>query len=215
VVVIICVPVAAQTGASTEGRFEIAGGGGLFTNSSLGARDANLRANDTQASPFRLFSSETQLAKAPFVEARIGYRIARRFDLDGRVTFSRPELRTSLSADAESAPAIMAVERLDHYLIEAGILFMLDELRFGSTMPFVSGGAGYVRQLHEGLTLIDQGSDYYIGGGVKHRLVTRARARLKAVGLQAEARLRVMIGDVVFDGAVPRLGISGSLFVGF
>jgi hypothetical protein len=109
----------------------------------------------------------------------------------------------------------MAVERLDQYLVEAGILFMLDELRFGSTVPFVTGGAGYVRQLHEGLTLIDQGRDYYVGGGVKHRFLTRTRARLKSAGLKAEARLRLLAGDLVFDAVVPRLGISGSVFVAF
>jgi hypothetical protein len=207
----------AQTGTTRpiEPRLEVAAGGGFFRGSALGARDANLRANDAQASPLRLFSTDTDLAGVPFFEGRVGYRLTRRLDVEGRFTRSRPELRTSLSADVESAAALTAVETLDHYLIEAGVTVMLDEFRFGGTVPFVSGGAGYVRQLHEGQTLINQGRDYYVGGGVKHVLVARPRATLKVLGVRAEATLRVLDGDVVFDERVRRLGLSGSLFVAF
>lgn len=210
-------PAAAQTrpASSIEGRLELAAGGGFFGGSTFGGRDANLRSNDAQASPFRLFSTDTKLAAVPFFEALAAYRITRRLDVEGRLTRSRPELRTSLSADAEGATSITAVESLDDYLIEVGVAFVLDELRFGQAVPYVSGGLGYVRQLHEGMTLVEQGRDYYLGGGVRYPFVTRAPAKLKVVGVRAEAMLRFLDGDVVFNAVTQRVGFSGSIFVGF
>ena len=34
-------------------------------------------------------------------------------------------------------------------------------------MPFVYGGAGYLRELHEGEALVEEGLEYHAGGGIK------------------------------------------------
>jgi hypothetical protein len=94
---------------------------------------------------------------------------------------------------------------------------MIDEWRMGRrTVPFAAGGVGYLRQLHEGLTVIEQGHFYHAGGGVKHWLMTRERGRLRAVGLRADARLYLLAEGISFD-ADPRshLAISGSVFLAF
>lgn len=215
VVPLVCAPAAAQTRAADGPRFEVGGGVGFFTASDFGSADANLRANDAPASPYRLFSTSTSLESAPFIEAQIGYRMSRQLELDGRFTFGTPELATSLSADAESAASLTATESLDQYLVEVGAAWMFGTLQMGGMVPFVSGGLGYVRQLHEGQALIDQGYDVYLGGGIKQPLLTRTRAKLKSVGVRAEARLRFLAGDVVFDSAVPRFAVSGGVFLGF
>ena len=59
----------------------------------------------------------------------------------------------------------------------------------GNLVPFVDGGGGYLRQVHEERVLIETGRTLYVGGGVKwqsaaaqpsgimQRLVVRADAR--------------------------------------
>ncbi len=51
--------------------------------------------------------------------------------------------------------------------------------------PFVTGGGGYLRQLHEGETLAVTGQFYEIGGGVKITLASRADAGIKTVGVSS------------------------------
>ncbi len=163
----------AQTTNAGRGtrHIDLAIGGGLFTGSTLGAREAALRGNSVPSSSSRLFSTDTRLARSPFVEGWLGYPVTRRVEVEGRLTFGRPELQTSITGDIEGAPSTTAVERLDQYLIEGGIAVALDEWRFGRTVPFIAGGAGYLRQRHEGQILIEEGHSFYVGGGVKYLAV--------------------------------------------
>ena len=41
--------------------------------------------------------------------------------------------------------------------------------------PFVTAGGGYLRQLHEGLTVIEEGRVFYVGGGARYWIFARAR----------------------------------------
>ena len=80
---------------------------------------------------------------------------------------------------------------LTQITIEGGVLVDLPALRLpaGNLVPFVDGGGGYLRQVHEDRVLIETGRTLYAGGGVKwqsgaaqpsglmQRLVVRADAR--------------------------------------
>ena len=56
--------------------------------------------------------------------------------------------------------------------------------------PFVSGGAGYLRQLHEDRTLVETGQLYYAGGGA--RLWLRGgHDRTRPIGVRGEFRFTV------------------------
>lgn len=198
-------------------RIEVSAGSGLFGGSALGTADANLRANDTTVRPFRLFSSDSRFGAAPLVEVRGGFSFNRRFGTEAVFVFARPELRTSVSGDVEGVPALTIVERVDQYSVEGSLVIMFDELGLGRrTVPFVATGVGYVRQLHEGLTLIEQGHSFHLGGGLKHWLTVRDRGRIRAAGVRADARLYLMARGVSFeDGPRPLGAISGSFFVAF
>jgi hypothetical protein len=130
---------------------------------------------------------------------------------------SHPDLRTSISADAEDAPPITIAERIDQYGIDAGVVVMLSELSLGGrTVPFVAAGAGYLRQLHEGQTVVEQGRAYHAGGGVKHWLLSRDTGWISAAGMRADARVYLMSGGIAFEDRLrPHLAISGSVFVAF
>jgi len=198
-------------------RVEVDAGGGVFGGAGLGAGDANLRGNAQAQQPFRLFTAETRLARAPSVHLRAGVALTRRLGVEGGVTRSRPEIRTSLSADAESAAPLTSVEPVDQYIFDASLVLTLDGLGAGSRLvPFVAGGGGYVRQLHEGRTLIEHGQAYHAGGGLKYWLFTRTNGFVRSAGLRGDARVQLLRGGIAFeDRPRPHAAISGSVFVGF
>ena len=206
----------AQTPSTQAGRIEVAGGGGLFGGRGLGNSDASLRANALTPTPYRLFTTTSSVATAPLVEARVAVAVSRRLAVEGRFAFSRPELRTSISADAEGGNAITAVERIDQYMIDGSVTFALDGLRWGDVVPFVAAGAGYLRELHQGQMLIEHGHSYHAGGGVRRRLFVHDRGFVKSGGVRGDVRVYLLSGGAAFDTATHvRVAASGAFFVGF
>jgi hypothetical protein len=219
-VVVTSAPMSAQTTAQqTAARVELEVGGGLIGGAGLGASDADLRANAQAPRPFRLFTADSRFVRAPALLVRAAVPLGRRFGLESGMTWGRPEIRTSLTADAEGAAPLTSVERIDQFVFDASLVWMLGTLRPGQRLiPFVSGGAGYLRQLHEGRTLVEHGQTYHAGGGVKYSLFTRTAGRglLRSAGLKGDARLQLLSGGIAFEeGPRPHVAISGSLFVGF
>jgi hypothetical protein len=211
-------PASAQTaGPPTAGQIEVDAGGGWLGGARVGSGDANLRAATAAPTPFRLFSVDSRVAAAPTFHVKAGYAFTRRFGVEGGLTFGHPELRASITNDAEAAPPITIAERIDQYSVDASLIVMIRELAPGGrTLPYVSGGAGYLRQLHEGRTVVEEGQVVHAGGGVKHWLVARDRGFINGAGLRVDARLYLMSGGVTFeDGPRPHGAISGSVFVAF
>ena len=214
-VLYVATPTAAQTTSSPVGRFEVSVGVGLLGGAAFGETAADERAGGTAAS-YRLFDSDTTLASSRMVDARLGVAITRRFAIEGRAALGHPELRTSLSGDAEGAPAVTAVERVDQYTFDGGIAVSLDEWRVLGLVPFASAGAGYVRHLHEGQALVDEGHLYYAGAGIRRGLFARRQGLVRAAGFRADVRLYVLSGTASLDDGSRREGaVSGSLFVVF
>jgi hypothetical protein len=210
------VPASAQASSSRPiRRVEVSVAGVLAAGAPLGTAAAELRPATGQV-PFRLFDTETRLAAAPLVELRLGTALVRRIEVEGRASFGRPELRTTITADAEGAEPGAIAERIDQWMAEGAVLVMLDELRLGSAVPFVSGGGGYLRQLHEGLMVVDEGHLYHAGGGVKHWFVMRPRGAVRAAGVRADVRLYHVIGGFSLDDRDRRhLAASAAFFMVF
>ena len=180
----------------------------------LGDADANLRAR--AGGDFALFSTESDLAAAPVIEIRAGYALTRAYGLEARVGFSRPHLRTAVSDDVEGAPPLELTEVVTQYVFEGALVVMLDRFRAGNLVPFASAGAGYLRQLHEGRTLIEHGVASHLGGGVKHWFMVREDAFVRAVGVRGDVRLNLLSGGISGDdGVTPHAAVSASLFVTF
>lgn len=213
----IALPVDAA--AQTRGvghRFEITGGGGLQTGVDLGSQNADLRGNSTPPQPFTLFATQSRLSRTWLADARLGFVVSPRITVEGRLGYSRPTLETSVSADREGAASITIVERIDQYVIDAGIVIRLDEMRIGRLMPYAAGGAGYLRQLHEGLTAIEQGHVYHLGGGLKQDLWTRNRRVIRAAGLRVDARVYFLSGGISLgNGVVTQGTMTAGLFFRF
>jgi len=205
----------AQVRGPAPGRIEVSGGGGWFGGEALGQRDANLRANSATSSPYRLFTTDTQFGAAPVLEARVSVAMWPRLGIEGRFGYSRPEIRTSISSDAEQGNTITAVEQMDQYMVDGSVLVMLGR-GFGNLAPFVAAGGGYLRQVHEGQTLIDEGHSYHVGGGIKRRLFTHDRRFVKSAGVRGDVRVYLVSNGAAFDTDThSRVAASGSFFVGF
>ena len=195
-------------------RVELGIGAGVAGGLTLGERDATLLSNNATGSPFLLFSSDTRLASSGFVEGRIGYRVSPRLTVEGLLTFARPELKASLSGDTESATAVEATETLTEYVITGGALWRFSANSRRLT-PFVSGGGGVVRHVHEGDVLIETAVDGYVGGGVIYPLGGR-RATTPRAGLRVDGRVHMLSGGLAEGAGIsPRVALSGSVFVTF
>ena len=211
-------PAAAQSASDRHRhRFDVSLGGAGVSGGRLGADTADLRRNSTTAADFPLFRADTRVESSPGFDGRVAYWLTRSLALEGGMVFMRPVVRTRVSGDAEGAAALTLEEDLDQYFFDIGGVLLLDRIRLGErTIPFVSGGAGYLRQLHEGRTLIESGQVYHLGGGLRHWLWGRDRRFLRAAGLRADVRAYVLVnGFALDDGPRSHAAVSGAFFVTF
>jgi hypothetical protein len=197
-------------------RIEIAVGVGLFAGASVGDADADLRGNSQSSSTLRLFAADAQFEPAAALETRVAWRFTSRFAAEVHAMRVGQDLRVSVTADAEGAPAITVAERVDRYVVDAGLLVQLDELRVAGWVPFAVAGAGYLRQLHEGGTLVEEGHVYHAGAGVKRSVLVRRGRFLDGIGVRGDARVYVfsqaLAGD---DSPQPYLSVTGSVVFAF
>jgi opacity protein-like surface antigen len=199
---------------------EVAGGILWLGGSQLGRSAATLTPNQiTPGAPFTLFDTESSVQPVAGYQVRLGYRLSRLFLIEGGVVYSRPEVRTEIRNDAEATGATFtAVESMSEYIFEGSLVVNLTRLQFqgGRGMPFASAGAGYVRQLHDGNTLVETGTAYHVGGGLKYAFTSGRRRIPHSIGLRGEARLYVRDGG--FQIAEERRSApvaTVGLFVGF
>ncbi len=196
------------------GRIEISAGPVFGSAVTFGSRDALEPSNGSGT--YRLFSTATQLAPAAGAEIRVGTRLSRRVDVEGFASYSRPQLRTAISADAEGAPSLTAREIIQQVAVGASLSFAVMAPRRGRVLPFVTAGAAYLRELHDGLTLLQTGRRYDAGGGVRIVLRAAAAGRVKLAGIRLDARALVRTRGVAFDSrahVAPQVGAA--LFVRF
>lgn len=196
-------------------RLQIAAGVAFFGGASLGDADADLRASSGTA-PYRLFATSSRLARAAALDLRAAVDLTRRFGVEAHALYGHPELQTEVSGDVEDAPPVTAVERIDHYLIDGGVLVFLNEWRVKEWQPFAAGGAGYLRQLHEDRSFTEDGHLFYVGGGARRTFVVRPSGFLRGFGARGDVRLNVLSGGLtVEDKSRRHVSASGSLFVVF
>lgn len=193
-----------------RGSLEVSGGALWTGGFDLGRRDATLTRNPpTGSTPFQLFSSRTRLEPKPGAQARLGVYVTRALSLEGGLQYSRPMLSTRLSEDAEGADAITATSPLTRYVFDGSAVFHLHRFAFagGRGVPFVSGGGGYVRELHRANELLETGTEIHGGAGLKVWFGSGKRR----IGLRAEAGMTSRTGGFDFkDGrrTLPTAGAS-------
>ena len=170
--------------APHRGSLEI-GGGVVWTR---GYEAGSAIAEETRPGstlPLTLFSVTSEVLDAPGAGAQLGIYLGRRVSVEAAFQYSRPILRASVTSDFEAAPDTDADEKLTTYIIGGSLLYHFGTGRF---VPFVSGGGGYLRQLHEENSDLLTGSEIHAGGGVKYWLGTGTHRFGLRVDAQASSR---------------------------
>ena len=118
--------------------------------------------------------------------------MSRNLLVEGGLRYGRPTYAVDLSGDIEGAPSITAETAITQYVVEGSAVwhFTGPPTSRRRTMPFISGGAGSLRELLEGNELVETGVEYHAGGGIKY-WIGAARRRF---GLRGEARISIRDG---------------------
>lgn len=189
-VLVTAAPAAAQVwqgDAPRRGSLEIGGGIGWVPSTDFGEQRAEQTRNPTTGSePFDVFAAERTLAAAAAAQAHVAFYLSRAISLEGGFRYARPQFRVRLSDDVEEAEPLTATEDVSQYQFEGSLVLHLTNLAFasGRAVPFVIGGAGYIRDLHQDNELVETGSEFHGGGGLKWWLGSGPRRW----GLRFEAR---------------------------
>ena len=154
--------------AAAQSRFEIGAGATWTGGFDAGGLDAlETRNPSTGTSPLTLFSTSSDVEPAAGVTARAAIFVTRSVAVEGFAEYSRPTLRTTILDDFEQASGSEAANTIGSYVFGGTVLFHFGG---GRLTPFVSGGAGYLRQLDEEGTSVVTGTELHGGGGIKYRL---------------------------------------------
>ncbi len=205
---------AAQSSPVIPGRISFAAAARWTGHANVGESQAT----ETAASGgrFQLFNTATTLAPAIGVEARVGVRLTRLIEVETSASFAKPGLETRVSGDAEGASSLTVNDPVKELSIGGTLLAHVTRMRLGSrTTPFVAAGGSFIRDLHDGGTLAENGHMYHVGGGIQV-VIKSAAAGIKAVGIRVDGRAEFRSGGVTFDNnthVAP--SVSASLFVRF
>src|SRR3954469_2411764 len=170
----------------------------------LGAQPLGTKAaTETTAagSAATLFNTSSELAGAGGLDGRVGVRLTRSLMGEAEASYVKPALRVAISGDTEGAAALTVTETLEQFTIGGGVRWLLPGRNWSPRFsPFVTGGGGYLRQLHEAGTFVETGRYYAVGGGVSTLLGAGGRFHTKGVGVRGDVRAVIRSKGVAFDG---------------
>jgi hypothetical protein len=161
-----------------RGSVEFSGGLLWAQGYDLGTTTASLTRNPTTgSSPLQLFDSSASQDAASGLVARLAVYLSRSVAIEGGFQYSKPVLGVRVSGDFEGADAATVTETISRYVFDGSVVFHLLPASFarGRGVPFLTGGGGYVRELHEGNELVQTGQQYHVGGGLKFWFGERRR----------------------------------------
>jgi hypothetical protein len=179
----------------------LAGGLNLAGSYPIGDGTAELRGNGQGANPppFKLFTAESSVESTFGGEFRVAFGLSKDLSIELGVGYSSPGVRTELSQDAEATAVTLDAEHLAQYVVDVGATWQLPRPVIGDRVrPFVSGGAGYLRQLYDERTLVETGRIYYAAGGVRVWL-SGGDGRRQSLGIRSEVRAMWRQDGVEFE----------------
>jgi hypothetical protein len=192
VAVLVASPAAAQV--------TVSGGVTWSGGYAIGDATAELRSNALGAPTpaFTWFETSADITAAAGVEARVGFTVHPRLTIEAGGAFSRPRVAFSIGGDSEAGPQSLEGELLQQYIIDGGLVWHWPIAAVPALVPFVAGGAGYLRQLHEERTLVETGQVYYVGGGTRYWLRGRPDGP-RGLGVRGEVRMVRRVSGIDFE----------------
>jgi hypothetical protein len=209
---LVCLcPVVASAQQSSGHRTEL--GGDVLWLTGVRFNDVNASETAFGGATRVVFRSSTKLEQAVCPEAKVVVGLTSTIDAEGAVAFGRTHLSTSLTSDVEAASATASAP-LTLYLFQGGVAAHLVRWQRGRVAPFASGGIGYLRQLHDGHALVQNGTSWYVGGGLRYPLKNDRARGLNSAALRLELRATILPGGLTVDGATHVLptAIAGVFF---
>ncbi|MBY0496531.1 MAG: hypothetical protein K2Y23_20175 [Cyanobacteria bacterium] len=194
------------------------GGGVVWSGAyDIGDAAATLLGNGAGASapPFTLFDAKSRITPATSPELRIGFAVTRATALEFSLAYTRPRVGVSISADPEAPAQELPGEQLKQFLIGGAATWQVP-IRMGNRLaPFVTGGAAFLRQLHEDQTLGESGQVYYAGAGARYFL-RGGHGAGRAFGLRGDARVNFRRNGIDFEDKMRTYPtVSLAAFIGF
>ena len=189
------------------GRFDV-GGGLRFTGSMTLAR-VNGTETSSGGGARTVFVTETAVQSSAGGLVWFTARLTSLLDAEGVISVSAPALATAIANDVEGAADTTAREDLRQYSFEGGVAIHPSPWRRLSWSPFITAGGGHLRQLHEGHVVVETGSLFYAGAGLRYTM--RSRSTGLRPGFRADLRAAFMKDGVAFDSALhgaPQLSLS-------
>lgn len=165
----------------------------------IGDTQAQLRGNAPGApAPFTLFTASSDVRRAQGVTVRVGFTLTPSVMVEAGGAFSRPRVGVAIAQDTEAGAQQIAGERLKQYFFDGALVWHLPQRLGPRVRPFVVGGGGYLRQLHEERTLVETGQIYYGGVGARY-WIRGGSGTTRSMGLRGDLRANVRRGGVDFE----------------
>lgn len=192
---LLLAPCPAVAQPASPGRVDLAAGVRWFGPLDFGRVDA---AESTLAGGSRpLFSADSTLDASAGVSALVSVRVANGLRAEGAVSYNPTGLSVRITGDPEVSARTTISAPVGQFLIEGGVLREIR--RRGRLVPFAAAGAGYLRQLNDGRTLIETGTSFYGGGGLYYVRESARPRRVKASGVRLDVRAEFLRGGVAPD----------------
>jgi hypothetical protein len=202
--------------AAAQPRLDVTVSGAWWNGYDLGRQRASLTGPQTPTgSPVTLFDTDVAIRSGPGAEVRLGWRVFRGIYAEATGGVGVNTIEARVDGDIEQAPAITVSSTLTQITIEGGALAELATVALpaGNLVPFVDGGGGYLRQVHEDRVLIETGRTLYVGGGVKwHSGAVQPHGFVQRLVVRADARFVTRTGGVdVADERRSYITVSGGM----
>lgn len=199
--VVAATPAMAQEGPGLRPGHVTVNAGVMWIGSyDVGSATAQLRGNGRGITPppFTLFTADSRFSSATAPELRVGVSFTRTLTLEGGFAVSHPRIGVSIANDPESSAQDLPGEQLQQYVFDAGMNWQVPINAGRKLAPFVTGGAGFLRQLHEDRMLAETGRIYYAGAGARYWL-RGGNGTTRPIGVRAEGRLNLRNHGVDFE----------------
>jgi hypothetical protein len=146
-----------------------------------------------------LLRAESTIEAAWSADLRIGVALTRALELEVGGSYATPQLAVTVSQDNELGEGAFASERIEQYAVDVSGIYLVPNLTVASRLrPYLIGGGGYLRQLHEGRLKVETGSTVHVGGGLRYWW-RGGRGTQRSLGARAEARYVRRTGGIDFE----------------
>ena len=163
-----------------------------------GNTTANYTAPDGSQVP--LFSLAKSVGPAIGVNSHLQIRLTPRVAFEVTGEWTRPNLRTKLSGDAE-ADDVTARQPIHRFVLGGGAVVRLKP--FGNWHTFARGSVGWLRELSDDLTLWQDGWVVQAGGGANYQWKEQ-RGHFRPYAIRTDFWLDIRHGGLKFSSK-PRL----------